>query len=170
LTLATEIPNWTIAIFAVLFWLIQYWLRHYVRLWALITLPATMLHEFAHATVGLATFAAPSSFNLLPKRVSATAWRLGYVGFTNLRWWNGGPIALAPLMWIIVLVILARYVPSLPTVLSLQTSLLMGIGLVWLWIAVAPSSSDWTLAGQYWPSAIVYLIALSSVLYWLLIP
>jgi hypothetical protein len=168
-----ELPTWTVAIVAAAFWLAQYRLRRFVRLWALITLPATLLHEAAHAIVGLFTGAQPSSLNLWPKRVSATTWRLGYVGFLNLRWWNGGAVALAPLAWLLVILAFARLLTDalqrdfsmLPPTLPVAQVIALGVGAVWLWIAVAPGRTDWTLALRNWPSALVFLVAWSLLAY-----
>jgi hypothetical protein len=167
MNLESEIPSWSIGLFAVAFWLLQHYAKPMVRLWALITLPATFLHELAHGLVGLLLAAQPSSFNLWPRRVSASSWRLGYVGFNRLRWWNGGAVALAPLVWLIVLFSLTRVLPVVPEVLSPATSIVLGIGLIWLWIAVAPSRSDWRLAFGYWPSALVFLALWGFTLSWI---
>ena len=168
--LDTELPRWTIAVFAAVFWLMQRGLRRSVRLWALVTLPATMLHELAHALVGLMLSARPASWSLWPRRVGTTAWRLGYVGFTNLRWWNGGAVALAPLAWALVIAAIARQAPEVPMRLPLAWSAGLGVALVWLWIAVAPGRSDWTLARQYWLSALCFLGAWAGAFYLLVAP
>jgi hypothetical protein len=168
LTFAT--PGWSVAISFALIWMALNKLERAVQLWALLTLPATALHEFAHCMVGLVLGARPSSFNLWPKRVSRSSWRLGYVGFTRLRWWNGGAIALAPLLWLLLIAALARHAPSLPNTLTLQTNLGLAVTLVWLVIAVAPSRTDWKLALQHWPSATMFLVAWFAIIYWLLEP
>jgi hypothetical protein len=165
----TQIPSWTIVVFAAIFWAIQYSLKRFVRLWAFVTLPATMLHELAHALVGFVLAARPSNFNLWPKRVTASAWRLGYVAFQRLHWWNGGAVALAPSTWLLLILVLARYVPTLPVTIALQTSLVFGVAAIWLGIAAAPSRSDWAMAFRYWPSALAYLLAWFSILYCLLL-
>ncbi|MEO7402499.1 MAG: hypothetical protein ABIU95_02380 [Burkholderiales bacterium] len=139
--------------------------------------PATILLEAAHAVVGPLTGARPSSFNLWPQRVGATAWRLGYVGFLNLRWWNGGAVALAPLCWLLVIVGLGRVLAqvlmrgsrALPTSLPLSAILALGVCTVWLWIAVAPGRTDWTLALLYWPSSLVFAAAWGAVVYGLVL-
>jgi hypothetical protein len=165
LLLNTNVPIWSLAILAIVFWLIQNSLKRFLRLWALITLPATLLHELAHLGVGMALGAQPSSFSLWPKKVGTSAWRLGYVGFTSMRWWNGGAVAIAPLLWVIPLAAIARYFPSLPAQLSLQHCLAAAVGIVWLLIALSPSRSDWRLAVQYWPSALVLLAVWTLALY-----
>lgn len=168
--LKLQTPSWSVAISFVMIWLALHWLQRAVRLWALLTLPATALHEFAHGLVGLLLGARPSSFNLLPKRVSKSSWRLGYVGFTRLRWWNGGAIALAPLLWFLLITALARQAPNIPPAVTLQVNLMLAITLAWLVVAVAPSRTDWQLALQYWPSAIAFLIAWLAAIYRLLKP
>ena len=160
-----ELPSWSALVIAAAFWLLQRAVRNWVRLWALLTFPATVLHEFAHALLGYLLAARPRSLNLWPKRVSASSWRLGYVGFTNLRWWNGGAVAMAPLLWLLVIVTLLRYAPEVPGHLPLKLLILLGVGLVWLWIAVAPGRTDWTLAREYWPSAIVFMVLLGAALF-----
>jgi hypothetical protein len=155
--LALQIPSWTLTVFVGLAWLLQHALKRFVRTWALLTLPATIFHEFAHWLVGYILVAEPVTFSFWPKRVGASSWRLGYVGFAKLRWWNGGPVALAPLCWILLLGLLYTRANQLPKQLTIQTSLLFGFILVWLWIAVAPSKSDWQLALEYWVSGSIFL-------------
>ncbi len=155
--LNAPVPSWSIAVFTGVAWLIQRAAKRFVRLWAALTLPATVLHEFAHWLVGYCLAAQPVNFSLWPKRVSATSWRLGAVGFTRLRWWNGGAVALAPLLWVLVLTAIFKKAPQLPQLLNLKIACLAGFGIVWLWIAVAPSRSDWALAVENWFSALLFL-------------
>ncbi len=164
-----EVPRLAALVFALLAFALQHALRRRVLLWAILTLPATLLHELAHLAVGLVTGARPSSFNLLPRRIDATRWRLGYVGFTRLRWWNGGAVALAPLAGLPVLGLLARPVASVPATLTLAASAATGVVIVWMLIAIAPGLTDWTLAARCWPSAIVFLTAWGGALYLLLV-
>jgi hypothetical protein len=166
---AAQVPIWSIAIFFIAFWLLLRSVNRFIRFWSLLNLPATILHEFAHAIVGIALNAQPTTMSLWPKKVSATSWRVGSVGFTHLRWWNGGAVALAPLLWLILLSLFAKDLPSLGTSISLQASITIGIAAVWLWNAVAPSRTDWTLALQYWPSALALLALWGYCLYWLII-
>jgi hypothetical protein len=147
---------------------VQQRLRRHIRTWALLTLPATFLHELAHLVLGLMLGAKPSSFSLWPKRVGVAAWRLGAVGFIGLTRWNSGAIALAPLLWLLLCIALFRAAPSLPEQLSLQQCILGGVALVWLWIAVAPGRSDWQMAREYWASAGLFLSVWGSAGYWLL--
>jgi hypothetical protein len=155
--ISISVPLWTAALFAALFWLIQFLLRHHVRLWAALCLPATLLHELAHGVVGLVLMAQPTQFNLWPKRVSQSAWRLGYVGFNRLRWWNAGAVGLAPLLWVLALIALRFEWQYTPKTIGLGQSALIGAALVWTWLAVAPSKSDWTLALKNPFSSLVFV-------------
>jgi hypothetical protein len=163
----TQVPFWTSAIFFIAFWLLLQVLNRFVRLWAFLNLPATFLHELAHAFVGIISGAQPTRMSLWPKKVSSTSWRLGSVGFTRLRWWNGGAVTLAPLLWLILLSLFVRDLPSLGTSLSLEACILVGVSAVWLCHAVLPSRTDWSQALQYWPSAILFLAGWGYVLHWL---
>jgi hypothetical protein len=166
---ATQVPIWTAAIFFIAFWLLLHSVNRFIRLWSLLNLPATFLHELAHAMVGLMLSAQPTSMSLWPRKVGATSWRVGSVGFTRLRWWNGGAVSLAPLLWLILLSFFVKDLPSLGASVSIQASIVIGVAAVWLWNAVAPSRTDWGLALQYWPSALVFLIAWGYCLYWLVV-
>jgi Peptidase M50B-like len=165
----TQVPIWTSAIFFIAFWLWLRALNRFVRLWAFLNLPATFLHELAHAFVGILSGARPTRMSLWPKRVGSTSWRLGSVGFTRLRWWNGGAVTLAPLLWLILLSLFVRDLPSLGASLSLQASIVIGISSVWLCHAVMPSRTDWHQALEYWPSALLFLAGWGYILQWLII-
>jgi hypothetical protein len=166
---ATQVPIWTTAIFFIAFWLLLRSLNRFMRLWALLNLPATFLHELAHAFVGIISGAQPTRMSLWPKKVGSTSWRLGSVGFTRLRWWNGGAVTLAPLLWLILLSTFVRDFPPLGTSQSLQASIVVGVSAVWLCHAVLPSRTDWRQAFEYWPSAILFLAAWAYVLHGLII-
>jgi hypothetical protein len=165
--LAKQIPSWSLVFFVLIFWFIQHKLKRHIRIWALLTLPATFLHELAHWIVGAALQANPTAMSLWPKKLGSSAWRLGYVSFTDLRWWNAGPIALAPLIWFVLIVVLFKHLPAIGAVLSVAQALWLGVGLVWLWIAVAPGSSDWSLAWKNALSSSVFLLAWAFAIYWL---
>lgn len=67
--------------------------------YALIWWPSTLAHELSHFLVGLFLGANPVNFSALPRRESKSGRLvLGEVSFTNLRWWNRMPTALAPLV------------------------------------------------------------------------
>jgi hypothetical protein len=152
------------------FWLFQHSLKPTIRTWALLTLPATFLHELAHWIVGATLQANPTAMSLWPKKLGSRSWRLGYVSFTDLRWWNAGPVALAPMIWFVLIVALFKHLPALPAMLTIAQSLWLGQGLVWLWIAVAPGRSDWSLAWKNPISSIAFLSIWAITIFWLFAP
>jgi hypothetical protein len=64
---------------------------------ALLSLPGTFAHEFAHFLVGLILRAKPHGFSIWP-RPDGHGWRLGSVSFGNIGLLNGAWVALAPLL------------------------------------------------------------------------
>lgn len=72
--------------------------------YALVSLPSTVLHEFAHLISGWLLGGKPVGLSLLPKRVPGTNTVIqGHVMFTNMTWWNALPIATAPLYMLLPL-------------------------------------------------------------------
>lgn len=66
---------------------------------ALVAWPGTTAHEASHGLVGLLLGAKPCEFSLFPKKApDGESWILGYVAFSNLKWWNAPFTAMAPLM------------------------------------------------------------------------
>lgn len=65
---------------------------------AVISWPGTVAHETAHFIVGLLLGAKPTGFSLLPSKNPDGSWTLGYVSFSNTRWWNTPWTAMAPML------------------------------------------------------------------------
>lgn len=65
---------------------------------AVFVLPGTFVHELLHFVVGLLLNARPVSFSVWPRRSGSSHWTMGSVGFANVRWYNGAPVGLAPLI------------------------------------------------------------------------
>lgn len=65
---------------------------------AIFVLPGTFIHELLHFMVGLILNARPVSFSVWPRKSGPAAWTMGSVGFTNVRWYNGAAVGLAPLL------------------------------------------------------------------------
>jgi hypothetical protein len=76
-------------------------------LW-LFFLPATILHELLHFTVGLILFAKPKGFSLIPKKENG-GYTLGQVTFSNLNFINTIPTALAPIIMFGILFYIDNY-------------------------------------------------------------
>ncbi len=65
---------------------------------AIFVLPGTFVHEMLHFVVGLVLNAKPVSFSVWPRKSGASTWTMGSVGFSNVRWYNGLAVGLAPLL------------------------------------------------------------------------
>lgn len=133
-------------------------LRPWPRLYAIATLPATLMHELLHAGVGGLLMAQPYSFSLWPQ-AQGKSWRLGEVRFRHLRFYNALPVALAPtLICPPLLYLVYRYHvdPQTHTAwLAAQAALLC-----YLAIATLPSRQDWRVGlRQGWPLLALLLAA-----------
>ncbi|HVY07020.1 MAG TPA: hypothetical protein VHB46_13680 [Burkholderiales bacterium] len=73
-------------------------LRHLPRFFSLVSLPGTMGHELLHFLVGTLTLAKPVKVSLLPKFHRDGSATLGYVMFSNIRWYNALWVGFAPLL------------------------------------------------------------------------
>lgn len=109
--------------------------------YALLALPGTIAHEFAHYLVAR-VLGAPASFpSLLPER-SEHGWRLGSVAF-RAGWLRSVPIVLAP--FLLLPLALAWAIAFLPTAT-------WPLRLLHLWLVAAlayaafPSRADWRIA------------------------
>ena len=78
-----------------------------IILLSLFFLPATFLHELAHLIVGIATFAKPTSFNLIPKKEN-DSYVLGSVNFKNINFFNAFPVSIAPLILLVLVYVLDK--------------------------------------------------------------
>jgi hypothetical protein len=61
-----------------------------------------LLHEICHLLVGMALFAGPSGFSLIPKSDGNGKWVMGSVRFRKLNALNSLPIGLAPLLLVAI--------------------------------------------------------------------
>ena len=113
----------------------------------------TLCHELAHFAVGLLLGAEPVGFTIVPRRKGRT-WELGSVTFSNLRWYNAAPAALAP--FLVLLVPLAvgwwrtrgpwRFGPA-----DLALTLVLAPQFLSFW----PSPVDWKLSARSWPYLLI---------------
>lgn len=145
--------------FAVLFWM----LAGAHPAFFLLTAPGTLCHELAHFGVGLLTNAEPTSISLFPRR-KGKVWELGSVTFSNLRWYNAAPAALAPLLILLVPLTVAawrtgpgwRFAP-----VDLAIAALLAPQFLSFW----PSPVDWRLAARSWPWLVLLALAGAAVLW-----
>lgn len=71
--------------------------RRFGALFLVTSFPVTVAHELTHLLAGLVSNGRPSQLRLLPRR-STTGYVLGSVTCSNVRWYNGLIIGLAPLL------------------------------------------------------------------------
>jgi len=83
------------------------WLIPIPFLRILFVFPGTFVHELLHLVVGLLLNGKPVSMSLWPRKIGASQWVLGTVGFTNLRWYNAMFIGMAPLLAIAGVMLMA---------------------------------------------------------------
>lgn len=88
-------PLYLAAVTAVMLLLVA--TRRLGALFLLTSFPVTVAHELTHLLAGLLSNGRPSQLRLLPRR-SADGYVLGSVTCSNVRWYNGLVIGLAPLL------------------------------------------------------------------------
>ena len=133
--------------------------RDNTNFWLLVW-PGTVLHEGLHWSVGKVLFANPVSFNVLPKKDDSNI--IGSVSFSNMNWFNGVPVCMAPILGFPFAFMLYSYLPAFE-LWSIQ-----GILTVWIFSAMLasswPSYVDFEVASKYfvgwvfWIGLIVLLI------------
>jgi hypothetical protein len=78
--------------------ILLHFLRTMPRFFSLVSLPGTVGHELLHFLVGTLTLARPVRVSLLPKFHRDGSATLGYVMFSNIRWYNALWVGFAPLL------------------------------------------------------------------------
>lgn len=73
-------------------------LRGMPRFFSLVSLPGTIGHELLHFLVGTLTLAKPVKVSLMPKFHRDGSATLGFVMFSNIRWYNALWVGFAPLL------------------------------------------------------------------------
>ena len=126
----------------------------------LFLLTGTICHELAHLCVGFLTGARPADFSLIPRRKD-THWVLGSVSFSNLRWYNAAPTALAPFLILVVPFVVAAIRTSSGYQFT-SVDLLILLAITPQFLSFWPSATDWKLALLSWP----YLAG--ALIWWLM--
>jgi hypothetical protein len=75
-----------------------HYLRRMPRFFSLVSLPGTVGHEFLHFLVGTLALAKPVKVSLIPKFHRDGSATLGFVRFSNIRWYNALWVGFAPLL------------------------------------------------------------------------
>ncbi|KQQ86434.1 hypothetical protein [Massilia sp. Leaf139] len=121
----------------------------------LLTAPGTLCHELAHFGVGLLTNAEPTNISLFPRR-KGKVWELGSVTFSNLRWYNAAPAALAPLLILLLPIAVAAWRTG-PGWHFAPIDLVLAVLLAPQFLSFWPSPVDWRLASRSWPWAVLLI-------------
>lgn len=113
-----------------------------------------LLHEICHLVVGMALFAGPSGFSLIPKSDGNGKWVMGSVRFRKLNALNSLPIGLAPLLLVAIAFNVYHhwdewFAPSLGSILCLYLVLFL------LLYESLPSGQDMKVAFN-WKSIFLY--------------
>jgi hypothetical protein len=129
---------------------------------ALLSLPGTFAHEFAHFIVGLLLDAKPHGFSIWPRR-HGKGWMLGSVAFRNLGLFNGAFVTLAPLLllpvaWLSLVHILVPLWNDGHWGWWLLAGYLAATGL----FAALPSFQDLRVGGR----SILLYVAFGALLWW----
>jgi hypothetical protein len=128
----------------------------------ILLLPGTALHELLHWVVALLTNGRPIHASLWPKRKDADSWTLGEVNITNLTWYNGLWISLAPILGIGMLLALT---PNGQQWRYSERDLFQWLLSAPVWIMCWPSRVDWgvafkSLKGVWIPIVLLLLLFL----------
>ena len=133
-----------------------HYLRRMPRFFSLISLPGTVGHELLHFLVGTLTLAKPVRVSLIPKFHRDGSVTLGYVMFSNIRWYNALWVGFAPLLALPAALWLVYYRASQIPPLSMSE-------LAWSYVAASlvyscvPSRADVGIVLSKRAGLIVYL-------------
>ena len=123
-----------------------HWARRLFWVFGLLVLPGTLAHESCHLILGLLLNGHPATFNLIPRR-DVKGWVMGYVTFSNLRWYNVFFIGMAPLLLLPLAWWLMRWRLGLGPVLGWREGLAVYL-IANLIYAALPSWQDTRIAAR----------------------
>jgi hypothetical protein len=139
-------------------------LRSMPRFFSLISLPGTVGHELLHFLVGTLTLAKPVRVSLMPKFHRDGSATLGFVMFSNIRWYNALWVGFAPLLALPFALWLVYYrAAQIPPVSPYE--------LAWSYVAASltysclPSKADVGIVMSKPVGLIVYLGSASALLW-----
>jgi hypothetical protein len=138
--------------------------KRYLLLFALLVLPATLLHEGSHWLLGRLSGARPVGFSVWPRRDGRRI-VLGEVAISRGNWFNRGIVGLAPLLllplaWLAVL--------AAPRPQSWGEHAVHAFLFASLLYGAIPSLTDWKMALRGFPGALVILGMVGGAAYLLL--
>jgi hypothetical protein len=142
-------------------------LRSMPRFFSLVSLPGTIGHELLHFLLGTLTLARPVRVSLLPKFHRDGSATLGYVMFSNIRWYNALWVGFAPLLALPAAIMLVYFRAA-------QIPPLNAIELAWCYVAASltysclPSKADLDIVLSKPAGLAIYaLCAATLIWYWI---
>lgn len=139
-------------------------LRRMPRFFSLISLPGTLGHELLHFLVGTLTLAKPVNVSLMPKFHRDGSATLGFVMFSNIRWYNALWVGFAPLLALPAAGWLVYYRSAQIPPLSLRE-------LAWSYVAASltysclPSRADVEIVLSK-PAGLIFYLGSAAILCW----
>lgn len=139
-------------------------LRGMPRFFSLVSLPGTVGHELLHFLVGTLALARPVKVSLIPKFHRDGSATLGYVMFSNIRWYNALWVGFAPLLALPAALWLVYYRSAQVPPLSLWE-------LAWSYVAASltysclPSKADVEMVLSK-PAGLMLYLASAAILCW----
>ena len=111
----------------------------------------TIVHELLHFVVGFLLNAKPRDISLWPEKTE-DGYRLGYVSFVNLTWYNSVFVAMAPLLGLVGIFFYIDYRFAQHENYEFHTSdLLVWLAMAQVMLSSWPSSQDFKVALGSWP-------------------
>ena len=141
-----------------------HYLRRLPRFFSLISLPGTVGHELLHFLVGTLALAKPVKVSLIPKFHRDGSATLGFVTFSNIRWYNALWVGFAPLLALPAALWLVYY-------RSAQIPPLSWRELAWSYVAASltysclPSRADVEIVFSK-PAGLVFYLGSAAILCW----
>jgi hypothetical protein len=139
-------------------------LRRMPRFFSLLSLPGTIGHELLHFLVGTLTLARPMKVSLIPKFHRDGSATLGFVMFSNIRWYNALWVGFAPLLALPAAFGLVYYRSAQIPPLSLRE-------LAWSYLAASltysclPSKADVAIVLSK-PAGLIVYLGSAAILFW----
>jgi hypothetical protein len=138
--------------------------KRHLLLFALLVLPATLMHEGSHWLLGRLSGAQPVGFSVWPRRDGRRI-VLGEVTIRRGNWFNRGLVGLAPLLLLPLAWFAVLLAPSAVSLVEQGAHAYLLASLVY---GAIPSLSDWKLALRGLPGALLLLGAVGAT-GWLLL-
>jgi hypothetical protein len=141
-----------------------HYLRRMPRFFSLISLPGTVGHELLHFLVGTLALAKPVKVSLIPKFHRDGSATLGFVRFSNIRWYNALWVGFAPLLALPAAIWIVYYRSAQIPPLSLPE-------FAWSYAAASltysclPSRADIEIVLSK-PAGLLFYLGSAAILFW----